>query len=51
MGCQMFHKMHFLHSHLKYFSLSLMELGAVSDERFHQDISEMESSYQPKHDG
>jgi hypothetical protein len=39
-------KIHFLHSHLDFFSDNL---GAVSDEhgeRFHQDISALEKRYQ-----
>lgn len=46
MGCRMSLKMHFLHSHLDFFPANL---GAVSDEhgeRFHQQISIMESRYQ-----
>ena len=45
MGCRMSLKMHFLHSHLDFFP---SDLGAVSDEhgeRFHQEISVMESRY------
>ena len=45
MGCNMSFKLHFLHSHLIFFPENL---GAVSDEqgeRFHQDISTMESRY------
>ena len=41
-------KIHFLHSHLNFF---LPNLGAVSDEhgeRFHQEITKMESNYQGK---
>ncbi|UYV69405.1 hypothetical protein LAZ67_6003482 [Cordylochernes scorpioides] len=41
LGCKMFLKIHFLHSHLDFFP----DAGAVSDEhgeRFHQDISSME---------
>ena len=48
MGCRMSHKIHFLHSHLNFFPPNL---GAVSDEygeRFHQDITKMESNYQGK---
>ena len=44
-GCRMSLKMHFLHSHLDFFPPNL---GAVSDEhgeRFHQDISAMETRY------
>ncbi|UYV66326.1 hypothetical protein LAZ67_4001332 [Cordylochernes scorpioides] len=46
LGCNMFLKIHFLHSHLDFFPDNL---GAVSDEhgeRFHQDISSMEKRYQ-----
>lgn len=42
-------KLHFLHSHLDFFSQ--LELGAVSDEqgeRFHQDMSDLEKRYQGK---
>ncbi|KAJ4442240.1 hypothetical protein ANN_12106 [Periplaneta americana] len=45
MGCNMSLKIHFLHSHLDFFSPNL---GAVSDEhgeRFYQEISEMERRY------
>ena len=48
MGCWMSLKIHFLHSHLNFFPPNL---GAVSDEhgeRFHQDITKMESNYQGK---
>ena len=48
MGCRMSLKIHFLHSHLNFF---LPNLGAVSDEhgeKFHQDITKMESNYQGK---
>ena len=48
MRCQMSLKIHFLHSHLNFFPLNF---GAVSDEhreRFHQDITKMESNYQGK---
>ena len=46
MGCRMSLKIHFLHSHLDF---SPPNLGAVSveqGERFHQDISAMETIYQ-----
>ena len=48
MGCRISLKIHFLHSHLNFFPPNL---GAVSDEhgeRFHQDITKMESHYQGK---
>jgi hypothetical protein len=48
MGSNMSLKVHFLDSHLNYFTENL---GAVSDqygERFHQDISNMEKQYRGK---
>ena len=48
MECRMSLKIHFFHSHLNFY---LLNLGAVSDEhgeRFHQDITKMESNYQGK---
>ena len=48
MGCRMSLKIHFLHSYLNFFPPNL---GAVSDEhgeRFHEDITKMESNYQGK---
>ena len=48
MGCRMSLKIHFPHYHLNFFPPNL---GAVSDEhreRFHQDITKMESSYHGK---
>ena len=48
MGYRMSLKIHFFHSHLNFFPPNL---GAVSDEhgeRFHQDITKMESNYQGK---
>ena len=48
MGCRMSLKIHFFHSELNFFPPNL---GAVSDEhgeRFHQDITKMESNYQGK---
>jgi hypothetical protein len=50
MGCRMSLKVHFLHSHLNFFPPNL---GTVSDEqgeRFHQDISVMETRYQGRFD-
>ncbi|GBN02406.1 hypothetical protein AVEN_127727-1 [Araneus ventricosus] len=46
MGYNMSLKIHFLHSHLEFFTENL---GSVSDEhgeRFHQDISNMGARYQ-----
>jgi sulfatase maturation enzyme AslB (radical SAM superfamily) len=48
LGCNMAVIKHFPHSHLEFFSENC---GAVSDkhgERFHQDISSMEKTYQRK---
>ena len=48
MGCRMSLNIHFLHSHLNFFPPNL---GAMSDEhgeRFHQEITKMESNYQDK---
>ena len=39
-------KLHFLHSHLDYFPENFGDYSAEQGERFHQDISEMESRYQ-----
>lgn len=50
MGCRMSIKMHYLHSHLKFFPDNL---GSVSDEmgeRFHQDIADWERRYQGRWD-
>ena len=47
-GCRMSLKIHFLHSHLNFFPPNL---GVGSDEhgeRFHQNITKMESNYQGK---
>lgn len=46
LGCRMSVKMHFLHSHLDYFPENLGSYSEEHGERFHQDISEMESRYQ-----
>ena len=39
-------KLHFLHSHLSRFSENLGDLSDEQEERFHQDISDMEVRYQ-----
>ncbi|GFW68345.1 uncharacterized protein TNCV_2263341 [Trichonephila clavipes] len=39
-------KVHFLHSHLDYFSENLGAVSEEQGERFHQDIKEMERRYQ-----
>ena len=46
LGCSMSIKMHFLHSHLDFFSENLGALSDEQGERFHQDIAEMERRYQ-----
>ena len=46
MGCSMSLKMHFLHSHLEFFSQNLGAVSDQHDEKFHQDIQEMEKRYQ-----
>lgn len=46
LGCRMSVKMHFLHSHLDYFPANLGAYSEEQGERFHQDISEMETRYQ-----
>ena len=48
MGCRMSLKIHFLHSHLKFFPPNLEAVNDEHGERFHQDISKMESNYQGK---
>jgi len=48
LGCRMSLKIHFLHSHFKFFPKNL---GAVSDEqgqRFHQDVAKIERRYRGK---
>jgi hypothetical protein len=46
MGCRMSLKIHFLHSHLDFFPPNLGDVSDEHGERFHQDISEMETRYQ-----
>ncbi|KAF2361910.1 hypothetical protein FHG87_007339, partial [Trinorchestia longiramus] len=46
MGCRMSLKIHFLHSHLNFFPPNLGAVSNENGERFHQDITEMESNYQ-----
>src|ERR1043165_6615452 len=46
LGSRMSVKMHFLHSHLVYFSENLERFSEEQGERFHQYISEMERRYQ-----
>lgn len=46
LGCNMSLKIHFLDSHLDFFPEHLGSVGDEHGERFHQDISVMESRYQ-----
>ena len=46
MGCCMSLKIHFLHSHLDFFPPNLRDVSDEQGERFHQDISVIESHYQ-----
>jgi hypothetical protein len=46
MGCHMSLKVHFLHSHLGYFSENLDEVSDEQGERFYRDIKSMEHCYQ-----
>ena len=46
MGCRMSLKMHFLHAHLDFFPANLGDVSDEHGERFHQQISIMESRYQ-----
>lgn len=46
MGCNMSLKIHLLDSHLDFFPENLGSVSDEHDERFHQDISVMESRYQ-----
>ena len=41
MGCRMFLKMHFLHSHLEFFPENLREVNDEQDKKFYQDIQAM----------
>ena len=48
MGCRMSLKIHFLHSQLNFFPPNLEAVCDEHGERFHQDITKMESNYQGK---
>ena len=48
MGCRTSLKIHFLHSHLNFFPPNLRAWNDEHGERFHQDITKMESNYQGK---
>lgn len=43
-------KLHYLHNHLEHFPENLGDVSDEQGERFHQDISEMESRYQGRWD-
>ena len=49
-GARMSVKMHFLRSHLCYFSENCGNFSEEQGERFHQDISDMEKRYQGRWD-
>lgn len=46
LGCRMSVKVHFLHSHLDFFSENLGDVSDEHGERFHHDIAMMEARYQ-----
>ena len=48
LGCLMSLMLHFLHSHLNFFSKNMGDISEEHGERFHQDISTMEIRYQGK---
>jgi hypothetical protein len=48
LGCSMSLKMHFLDSHLDFFPQNLGNVSDEHGERFHQDVSTMETCYQGK---
>ncbi|GBL83358.1 hypothetical protein AVEN_110670-1 [Araneus ventricosus] len=45
LGCSMSSNVHFLDSHLEYFSENLDTISEKQGERFHQDIKEMDRRY------
>jgi len=48
MGCNMSLKIHFLESHLNFFTENLGKVNGEHSERFHQEIVAMEKWYQGK---
>ena len=48
--CLMSLKLHFLDSHIDYFTMNLGDYSDEQGERFHQDIKEMEKRYQSRWD-
>ena len=49
-GCLMSIKLRFLHSHLEHFPENHGDYSEEQEERFHQDIKEMERHYQGRWD-
>ncbi|GBM81279.1 hypothetical protein AVEN_84693-1 [Araneus ventricosus] len=45
-GCNMSLKIHFLYSHLNFYPDNCVQVSDEHDERFHQDIANMEKRYQ-----
>lgn len=50
LGYLMNSKLHYLHSHIDYFSQNLGDFSEEQEERFHQDIKKMEKGYQGRWD-
>jgi hypothetical protein len=50
LGCNMSLKFHFLVSHLDYFPPNLGAVSEEQGERFHQDLKDVERSYQGRWD-
>ena len=50
LGCNMSIKMHYLFSHIDRFPENLGAMSDEQEERFHQDIKEMETRYQGRWD-
>ena len=48
LGCNMSLKFHFMDSHLNFFLVKMCDVSDEHGERFHQEISEMESRYKGK---
>ena len=48
LGCRISLKIHFLHSHLDFFSDNLGDVSNEHGEKFHQNIFEVETRYQGK---
>ena len=50
LGCRMFLKLNFLHSHLDFFRENFGNVSEEHGERFHQDIQVMKKRYQGRWD-